>query len=467
MSVCVNIRTAKQLEPKQIFDELVHRAQRIVITSSEFPCVKMGTVQEALRGIEINQEENGYEVRVCSFANHSDLQLFAIVVDAIMSLSGGKAFYEDDDEEEITNPKGYLSEKWMNEQLESSLNTTTIIVKHLGKPVIMDGLFYPFCLGPHLFKAFDIDMADPHQNQLLPLQNHLVTLQWHFADSENTSTRLAVPDPNYEDGKALSVSLIYAENGKVKDFDYVSYADVLCLMDKEEGMVMIRMEDFPKILPSQGFVFMDEYQFAKEGELSYETFKQMQNHARLYQVEDLFYHSTFPGNGYDENQKTFVLMWNPAVSSVKMEEHLKSIPNLYTGVFNWSVSDYKDAKKGDRFVMVRCGEGKTGIVMSGVFDSNPYQASDWSGKGRKIFYMEMTPNFIADPEKAEILTTKTLQDAIPSFDWSGGRSGRLLTEEQAVKLEELLSRYLVQFCNNVDGKVVNGFSLPQDNEFND
>ena len=121
---------------------------------------------------------------------------------------------------------------------------------------------------------------------------------------------------------------------------------------------------------------------------------------------------------------------------------------------------YKEAKKNDRFVLIRCGEGKTGLVMSGIFDSNPYQAGDWSGKGRKVFYMDMTPNFIADPEEAEIITTKQLQEAIPSFDWSGGHSGRLLTEEQARQLEDLLAPYLSQFVNNVDEETINGFSLP-------
>ena len=72
MSVCVNFRTKKQFEPKMLFEELVKRGKRIIITSDKFPCLKLGTHQEALRGIEINQEENGYEIRVCSFANRVD-----------------------------------------------------------------------------------------------------------------------------------------------------------------------------------------------------------------------------------------------------------------------------------------------------------------------------------------------------------------------------------------------------------
>lgn len=47
-------------------------------------------------------------------------------------------------------------------------------------------------------------------------------------------------------------SLIYAEGGKVKPFDFVSYADILGMMDKKGGVVMIHMEDYPKILPSKG-----------------------------------------------------------------------------------------------------------------------------------------------------------------------------------------------------------------------
>ena len=59
MSVCINFRTAKQFDPKTIFEELVKRGRRIVVTSPEFPCLKIGTEKEALRGIEINQDEHG------------------------------------------------------------------------------------------------------------------------------------------------------------------------------------------------------------------------------------------------------------------------------------------------------------------------------------------------------------------------------------------------------------------------
>lgn len=463
MSVCINFRTPKQLKPKGIFESLAKRGEKIVVTSGEYPSLKMGTHLESLRGIEINQEEDGYEVRVCSFANRADLQLYVAAVNLMKALTGVKALYDNDDEQEIANPKASLDEEWIDEQLDISAKINCALVKHFGKPVIMDGMFMSICFGPIIAKSFDLDLSNPNTEAFYSLQNYLTNLQWHFADKKDTSTRLAMPNPANKDDEPLHISLIYAENGEVKPFDYVSYAEVLGLMDKDKGLVkVIHMEDFPMIAGQDDFDMLDDYQFVLKGKLPYDNFCQMMDKAQLYQVEDLFYRPTFPGNGYDDKQRTFVLMWNPAISSVKLEDHVNDIPNLLTAYFNWSVYEYEKARKNDRFVMIRCGKGRTGLVMSGIFASNPYQAGDWSGRGRKVYYMDLTPNFIADPEHLDnLLTTEGLQEAIPFFDWSGGHSGRLLTEEQAVQLEKLLAGYLPQFCNNVDGETVNGFSLPQ------
>lgn len=463
MSVCINFRTAKPLEPREILESLAKRGEKIVVTSEVFPSLKFGTHLESLCGIEINHKKDGYEVRACSFANRTDLQLYIVAVDVMKTLTGTKALLEDDEEQEIANLKEYLSEKWINEQLDISAKANCALVKHFGKPVIMDGMFMSICFGPIIAQSLDLDFSNPTMEAFYSLQDYLTNLQWLFYDKKDTSTKLAMSNPINTDDEPLRISLIYAENGKVAPFDYVSYADVIGLMDKDTGLVrVIHIEDFPMIVSPDDFNMLDDYQFAVKDELSYQSFRQMMDKAQLYQVDDLFYRPTFLGNGYDNKQRTFVLMWNPAVSSVKLDDHVNDIPNLLTGDFNWSVYEHGKARKNDRFVMIRCGKGRTGLVMSGIFASNPYQAGDWSGRGRKVYYMNLTPNFIADPERLEnLITTEDLQKAIPSFDWTGGHSGRLLTQEQAVQLENLLADYLPQFCNNVDGKTVNGFSLPQ------
>lgn len=161
-----------------------------------------------------------------------------------------------------------------------------------------------------------------------------------------------------------------------------------------------------------------------------------------------------PGNGFDPDQQTFILMWNPAISSVTMEYHLYCIRNFDTEPFDWSVYEWEKAHEGDRFFLVRVGEGRTGIVMSGIFTSAPYVSGDWNRPrgSRQIHYMDMQPNFIVNPENMPIITTAQLQEAVPDFDWSKGHSGKLLTAAQAEKLEQLFSKYLKSVRDKMDNE---------------
>ena len=136
-----------------------------------------------------------------------------------------------------------------------------------------------------------------------------------------------------------------------------------------------------------------------------------------------------------------------------MENHIESISHINDYSFNWSVYEWEQAKMGDRFYMIRVGEGNTGVVMSGIFTSQPYADEDWNPNRnkRKIYYMDMKPNFIVNPETQPIITTQELLEAIPDFEWRKGHSGQLLTPEQAQKLECLFSKY-IQKMLDIDDK---------------
>ncbi|MBR1469291.1 MAG: hypothetical protein IJ605_04185 [Prevotella sp.] len=142
--------------------------------------------------------------------------------------------------------------------------------------------------------------------------------------------------------------------------------------------------------------------------------------------------------------KTFILFWNPAISSYKFydfQRELEEISDYYNNM-NWSVWEYEKARAGDRFFMVRCGNGITGICMSGFFSSNPYKGEDWSGRGRETYYMDLEPDVMIHPEYRPILTTMELMSEIPTFEWTGGHSGRLLDEKSAEKLESLWKAFI-------------------------
>lgn len=125
----------------------------------EYPSVKFGNHKNAIRGIEVNKEDNGLEVRVFSFSSTADYQLFAKTVHVLMEITGDKAYLEDDEEEEITAPFETFNDEWSELQHKSSLNVTRVLINRSGQHIVMYGLFCPFCLGPKLYSGFDIPLT--------------------------------------------------------------------------------------------------------------------------------------------------------------------------------------------------------------------------------------------------------------------------------------------------------------------
>lgn len=143
---------------------------------------------------------------------------------------------------------------------------------------------------------------------------------------------------------------------------------------------------------------------------------------------------------------TFLLRWNPDISSFTTEDFYDFFcfndrgidDDVCYGTLNWSVWDHEKAHAGDRFFMCLVGDHETaGIVMSGRFASEPYQDEDWSGKGRRTFYMDLSLDFVTDIHSAFRLPIKELADAMPHIDWEKGHSGVMLDEGDALSLEKL------------------------------
>lgn len=145
-------------------------------------------------------------------------------------------------------------------------------------------------------------------------------------------------------------------------------------------------------------------------------------------------------------RNTFLLRWNPALSSYTMERLDEDMTDWANGEwcddFDWSVHDWQKARKGDRFFMLRVGDGNTGVFAAGRFTSDPFLGDDWSGKGREVHYMTMEFETVFHPERADIITTEELRAELPEIDWSGGHSGVMLDAESAERLELMWRDYV-------------------------
>ena len=145
---------------------------------------------------------------------------------------------------------------------------------------------------------------------------------------------------------------------------------------------------------------------------------------------------------------TFILMWDPELSSIDYENMMILFRQPVGVGCNWIVWEWEKAHAGDRFFMVRVGEeglhGKgNGVVMSGYLTSEPYRGRDWSGRGLEVYYMDLQPDYLFDTEKTRTLTDDFLRESFPQFDWTGGHSGRLLDADTALLLEECWEKALL------------------------
>ena len=155
---------------------------------------------------------------------------------------------------------------------------------------------------------------------------------------------------------------------------------------------------------------------------------------------------------------TFLLYWNPFFSSYKLDRFLDEFDfpegvDVLTGFeewdhspndFDWSITEYEKAHAGDRFIFIKVGYDKpTGIVGVGHFTTEPFIGEDWSGQGRKIFYMKMEWESVIKPTSDKILKTNVLIDAIPEITWSKGKAGVMIAPEVAEKVETLWHDHLL------------------------
>ena len=142
---------------------------------------------------------------------------------------------------------------------------------------------------------------------------------------------------------------------------------------------------------------------------------------------------------------TFILTWNPAISNVKLSDFVDGMKKFdFEGeaVCGWAISDYEKLKVDDQVFLLRVGKGRTGIVQSGIVCGWNEEERNWKGEVKKSHYVYYNPDVFINPEKADTITIEMLEEAIPTFNWRDGQSGRMLSSKEEEKLLELWDDFL-------------------------
>ena len=216
-------------------------------------------------------------------------------------------------------------------------------------------------------------------------------------------------------------------------------------MMKGNTCKMVRFEDFCKLMEEQ-----EEFQLLDAAQ------------ALLGQIDDEQWTELYDkavGIVKENYRKTFIMRWNTDISNYKLSEFEDAMEDFFDDGFyyDWSIWDYQKAHIGDRFYMIRTGEGTNGVVMRGTIIGSPYPDEDWSGKGRKVYYIRMSLTNMIHPERTPLLlTTNELTEAIPDFNWKDGHSGEILNDSQSAKLEEAWIDYIERTHATSSEEVVEG-----------
>ena len=364
--------------------------------------IKGGSTQ----GIETILLKSGlFTINLPYLASRTDVALAFTLMREAKKLRPDLVIY-DGDEETFAD----LSEDNEVETYYYRLDNMSNIIEKQDNHIGVNGLMHEFHIYPEYIKAQMPDV-EPQEWTYKAFED-FIDIQWNYGDYDNFSrAEIGAPDGEEFIGRIL---------GNNKGFAGVC-EKVILYKDKETKIVPV--DDFFEATKDNKYVKRLDYAQFVIDEMPEDEW------ARFY--------DSFDAKPI-RHAKTYLLRWNPTISSFKLETYRQATTECPDGFgFDWSVYEWEDAHKGDRYFMLRTGDENAGIVFRGIFTSDPYEDKDWAGQGKQRHYMKMDCFDCVSADQKPPIDIELLEKEIPEIDWSKGHSGELLSEETAEKLNEL------------------------------
>lgn len=298
MSVVVKIRTkAKDLDFREVLTILARdKGYKIVVTGLDDKFCQCYLHEKSTRMMEITKERGGYEVRITSFASRDEYYFFRDTVQAIMNITGGAGYEENDNGCKFIVAADYMTEEWIEGHMESSYMITwtmanahenTIIhedgteetISEDGSPSSYFGPNSQFCIGEQLFRDLGITNDTPWQEGYEKIIERFRYSQYSRPDDiRRTSTNMRIKADNSAEDEPDKSITVYAQN----QYDMISYADFVAILSDEEDMLLVPYKNFVEIAPESWERF-DEYQFFTK-DLSDSEYQELIDRARPFNV---------------------------------------------------------------------------------------------------------------------------------------------------------------------------------------
>ena len=394
-------------------------------TGEERESYTIMTEKVSTQGINIKHMIGGnIIVELPWLASQMDVKLCYAYLNAIKKVHRGCRIVDEED-------KGVkLTEVDAKEQWHLRCKNLDDIINR-GEKLVISGANRDFHLNPARYIG-----RDEAKNKIEEAFEDFINVQWTNLEAIN----IREEKRHITEKEELSTIRVVDNTDDV----FIGVCQYVGMM-KGNTCKMVKFEDFCSLMEEQDkFRLLDEAQ------------------ALLDKMDDEQWNDLFDraeGIIRENFRKTFIMRWNTDISNYKLSEFEDAMEDFFDEGFyyDWSIWDYQKAHIGDRFYMIRTGEGKNGVVMRGTIIGTPYPDEDWSGKGRKVFYIRMSLTNMIHPERTPLLlTTDELTEAIPDFNWKGGHSGEILSDAQADKLEEVWKDYIERTHAISSEEVVDG-----------
>lgn len=135
---------------------------------------------------------------------------------------------------------------------------------------------------------------------------------------------------------------------------------------------------------------------------------------------------------------TFILRWNPNISSYKMETHLEVVSHAkkmeFPQNFDWSVFEWHKVKVGDMVILLQVGTDADGIAMIGKIIGTPEADRSWRNDDSKAHYVDIEIFDAYNTYEENELLAKNFEDEFDKIKWHKGHSGELIDKATAHRL---------------------------------
>lgn len=170
----------------------------------------------------------------------------------------------------------------------------------------------------------------------------------------------------------------------------------------------------------------------------------------------------------DKKIKTFLLRWNPEISSwSKADFEADFGKGCYDAFYdfaptmNWSIYEWDKLEEGDEFFMVTTGDDEQArIVMHGVFITHPYRSGNWREDSPKLVchYADFVCITAFHPDSEHAIRISEIRSIIPDYDFGHGHAGVVIDDYIADVLRNRVARKRSMISKE---RMKDGFYIPR------